>query len=307
MAYEHQRRVRHQSLWFNEIRSTLYGACVRVHLHDVADSYISAEKKAELFKQFQEFNQQPIITISIGAISPDHNQDNAFVQHFNQLLLAFMTDIAAPGVKFRVHRARSDGCKAQYKCASHFYWVSRQQAETGTRVDWCFSCSCHGKDLVDPENGRSKHAAREHEGNIGDDDENSLRDSEKLSEFLKANMRWPQTPLHKKQMRGIYCREYWYIPAVGPNAVNRRIKHCDTLAGSSSMHQFEDIGRPGFIRVRERSCHRCQSCWGGKILCYIVCVLTCSAVGNPERCSTITMRNYPSRIVELKPATTPER
>jgi len=57
------------------------------------------------------------------------------------------------------------------------------------------------------------------------------------------------------------------------------------------MHQFEDIGRPGFIRVRERSCHRCKSCWEG----------------NSERCSTITMLNYPSRILELKPVTTPQR
>ena len=59
---------------------------------------------------------------------------------------------------------------------------------------------------------------------------------------FQENMRWPQTPLHKKNMRGIYRREYWYIPAVGPDSVNRRIKHCDTLDGSNSMHQFEDIG-----------------------------------------------------------------
>ena len=76
LAYDHQRRVQHQSLWFNEIRSTLYGACVRVHLADISDSYISGEKKAELFKQFREFNEPAIITISIGALSPDHTQDN---------------------------------------------------------------------------------------------------------------------------------------------------------------------------------------------------------------------------------------
>jgi len=264
LAYDHLRRVRHQSLWFNEIRSTLYGACVRVHLADVADSYISAAKKAELFEQFRQCEEKAIITISIGAVSPDHSQDNAFVQHFNKLLLDFMMKIAAPGVTFRVHRARSDGCRAQYKCASHFYWISRQQAETGVRVDWCFSCSCHGKDLVDPENGRSKHAAREFESNIKDEDDKSLRETKMLAEFLQENMRWPQTPLHKKNMRGIYRREYWYIPAVGPDSVNRRIKHCDTLDGSNSMHQFEDIGRPGFLQVRQRSCHRCVSCWLGK-------------------------------------------
>lgn len=141
-------------------------------------------------------------------------------------------------------------------------------------MDWSFSCSCHGKDLCDPEFGRSKHAAREHEINIGDDDERSLRDSKLLCDFLKVNMRWPLKPLHEKKMRGVYRREYWYIPSVGPLAVNRRTKHCDTLDGSNSLHQFEDIGRPGFLQVRERSCHRCPSCWTGDIYVFSHCKLT---------------------------------
>ena len=71
------------------------------------------------------------------------------------------------------------------------------------------------------------------------------------------------------------------------------------------MHQFEDIGRPSFMRGRERSCHRCNAC---EILCYVGRRLICSVVGNSERCSTITMiNNYPSEIVELKPVTTPQR
>ena len=267
--------MKHQSLWFSEIRSTLYGCCVRLHVLDIPDSYISAEKKAELLQQFQQFQQPAIVTISIGAISPDHTQDNAFVQHFNKKLHSFVTSIAAPGVKFKVHRARSDGCRGQYKCAHHFYWISRRQAETGTRVDWSFSCSCHGKDLCDPEFGRSKHAAREHESNIGDNDEGSLRDSELLCKFLRTQMRWPQKALHEKKMKGIYCREYWYIPAVGPDAVNRRIKQCDTLDGSNPLHQFEDIGRPGYLQVRERSCHRCPSCWTGAICFYSQADLIC--------------------------------
>ena len=72
LAYEHERRVKHQSLWFSEIRSTLYGYCVRVHLLDVADWYISAEKKAKLLEQFQLFQEPAIITISVGVLSPDH-------------------------------------------------------------------------------------------------------------------------------------------------------------------------------------------------------------------------------------------
>jgi hypothetical protein len=77
----------------------------------------------------------------------------------------------------------------------------------------------------------------------------------------------------------------------GEGSVNRRIKHCDTLDGSSKLHQFEDIGVPGFLRVRERSCHRCPDCWAGK----------------SEYCCCMDMQEYPSELAELKPLTVPER
>lgn len=92
-------------------------------------------------------------------------------------------------------------------------------------------------------------------------------------------------------MKGIYQREIWYIPANGEGSVNRRIKHCDTLDGSSKLHQFEDIGTTGFFRVRERSCHRRNECWQGR----------------SEFCTCVDMKQYPSMLVELKPLTTPER
>jgi hypothetical protein len=37
----------------------------------------------------------------------------------------------------------------------------------------------------------------------------------------------------------------------------------DSLDGSASFHQFEDIGRAGFLNVRTRSCHQCDECWAG--------------------------------------------
>ena len=56
-------------------------------------------------------------------------------------------------------------------------------------------------------------------------------------------------------MRGMYRRIIWFIPTKGPGSAIRRVKHCNTLAGSNIMHQFEDLGRPGYLRVRDRSCH----------------------------------------------------
>jgi hypothetical protein len=194
-------------------------------------------------------------------------------------------------VKFKCHRARSDGCKAQYKCADHFYYVSRQQSEGKPRLDWCFSCSCHGKDLVDPENGGGKRMARRHEDEVGENDEASLRTSYELYKFLKKEYNKPNVDFLDKKMKGIYQREIWYIPATGEGSVNRRIKHCDTLDGSSKLHQFEDIGITGFLRVRERSCHRRNECWQGR----------------SEFCTCVDMKQYPSMLVELKPLTTPER
>ena len=291
MSYRHQRRVRHQSLFFQEVSSTLYGAVLRFHLDDLSDDYISAEEKARLRAGFAKHNENPIITITIADVSADPTHDNAYVQNFNDKLTAFAESIKAPGVKWVCHHARSDGCKAQYKCAQHFYYISRQQATTGIRLDWQFSCSCHGKDLVDPEMGRAKAMAREHENNVGDNDNKSLRTTAELYSFLSTHFKKPTRDLLLKKMRGIYKREVWITQVKGEGAVNRRVKQCDTLDGSSKLHQFEDIGIEGFLRVRERSCHRCPDCWGGR----------------SDFCCCMDMQHYPSELVELKPFTTPSR
>eukprot|EP00965_Chrysotila_dentata_P145486 4805677-Pleurochrysis_carterae.AAC.1 len=36
-----------------------------------------------------------------------------------------------------------------------------------------------------------------------------------------------------------------------------------TLDGSSRLHSFVDIGRQRHIKVRERSCHKCEGCYLG--------------------------------------------
>lgn len=111
--------------------------------------------------------------------------------------------VARPGAKWKCHHARSDGCKAQYKCADHFYYVSRQQAEGKPRLDWCFSCSCHGKDLVDPENGGAKRMVRRHEEEVGDNDETSIRTSHEVYKFLKEEYAKPTVDLLNKKMKGL--------------------------------------------------------------------------------------------------------
>ena len=43
-------------------------------------------------------------------------------------------------------------------------------------------------------------------------------------------------------------------------AISRRLANVQTLSGSHSHHQFLDIGVPGRILWRERSCHICPGC-----------------------------------------------
>jgi hypothetical protein len=291
MSYRHQRRVRHQSLFFQEISTTLYGAVARFHLDDLNDEYIPAAEKQSLRAGFEKHNETPIITITFIAVSADRTHDVAFVHNFNDRLTEFVKSIATPGVKWRCHHARSDGCRGQYKNSTHFYYISKQQSKTGVRLVWQFSCSCHGKDLVDPENGRAKHKGREHEKSVGDDDDKSLRTSEEFATFLQREFTQPEKSLLQKKMRGIYRREIWYIPTKGPGSVNRRVQQCDTLDGSNSLHQFEDIGIEGFLRVRARSCHRCSKCWDG----------------HSEFCTCPEMQPYPATLVELKPLSAPTR
>ena len=166
---------------------------------------------------------------------------------------------------FHTHFARSDGCKAQFKCAQHFLWITKQHAETGTRVKWSFSCSCHGKDRVDSENGRAKHACRcREEFEAGKDETKSIRTSKEMYQFLLTELRFPARTIEEKQMCGIFRRHAFYIPLVGPGKVNRNVPGASTLEHSSKLHEFEDCGRPGIILTRPRSCHQCRDCLTGK-------------------------------------------
>ena len=270
--YHHQHRLEHQSKYFNEISSTVYGCVVRAHLADLSDEFIGgAARRAELMAAFtKNAIDDDIVTFTVVAISADRHHDAAFVKTFNIRLIKFMQSITSSGAKFTAMHARSDGCKAQYKCAQHFMFVStclsyweKYGWQYGCKVDWCFSCSCHGKDLSDPECGRCKHAAREYEGRDNVDHDTKLRDSEEYYKFLVKNMSTLDRTIEQKKMKGIWKRVFWYVPTKGEGSVNRRVAAIDTLKGSSDLHQFQDIGTPGKLVVRERSCHECACCFAG--------------------------------------------
>ncbi len=60
--------------------------------------------------------------------------------------------------------------------------------------------------------------------------------------LLSTEMKFPARPIEEKKMRGIFRREAFYIPTVGPEKVNRNVPGASTLEGSSLLHEFEDCG-----------------------------------------------------------------
>ena len=45
--------------------------------------------------------------------------------------------------------------------------------------------------------------------------------------------------------------------------MDRNIRGCETLVGIKKLHQMLDIGHPGKLLVRTRSCHASEQCWKG--------------------------------------------
>lgn len=108
--------------------------------------------------------------------------------------------------------------------------------------------------------------------------------------FASTQMKTIQKDFYSQRKGiGIYRREFHWIPNHGPESINRRIPGCNRLGdvGIKKLHFFESIGRPGFIGIRERSCHQCpNACAVGNFnLCR-----------NSERCGSY-------RILELSPKT----
>ena len=200
------------------------------------------------------------LTITLAVLSPEKHHDQHFVRAVVTRLHAWVKTIAAEGVTFTRHYLRTDGCKGQYKCAAWFLFVSRSQEITGILLIHSFFCSCHGKDLSDPEMGRLKEVGRQHELKSTEERPTTLKSSEAYYEFLKQNHCKLNVDIVKKKFKGIYCRVVWFMTT---QDIDRRWPEVKTLDGSSKMHSFEDIGTAGFVRARYKSCHLCAVCKAG--------------------------------------------
>ena len=211
---------------------------------------VSDAERVELQALFKELDEPAILTISHIVMSSDLLHDAAMVQHCNdKILMPWMEKIKATGVTWVKHYARSDGCKAQFKCGTQFLWISSHHERHGIHLEWNFFCSCHGKDISDPECGTCKIAARNHEMKHTEKKPTRIRTAEELKVFCEGKLTLSQRTLKQKHGKGIYKRYFHYVPAAGAlktvesikattgtvnsGTVNRRIRKGKIVKGSS--------------------------------------------------------------------------
>lgn len=259
--YSHEPRFEHQSKYFSQVQSTVIPIVLMFRVEDTTN--ITVHERSELIELFDNFGLPRVITETHMVISSDMQHDNAMVQKvLDDFILPYIKS-NAPSVN-EVH-VRSDGCKAQFKCASNFFWVSRQSVEGSMlRLHWSFFASCHGKCLCDPEGGTLKNAARRHELNVSDP-EKQLKDSESLFKWAQndSGLQVPSSSLKQKKGKGIYRRFFHWIPSKGTGAVDRSRLPKFKAEGTSKLHEFVDVGVIGTISTRRAACHKCNACWEG--------------------------------------------
>ena len=262
--YAHEPRYEHQSKYFSQTQSTILPVVLRFRIEDMQKSATFTEaRKAELLTYCSENEVPPVIVETHYVISNDMQHDAAFVKKALDDFITPYIKSTAPSAKNLY--VRSDGCKAQFKCAEAFDWTSRQSKEgCGLQVTWSFFESCHGKCDCDPEGGTLKNCARNQELLSR---EHAMPTTEAFFKWAKSSsgLHTPQKSYEAKNGRGIFRRFFYFIPAKGPGSVDRAAnrKSFESAKGSSQLHEFVDIGVPGTVSTRRAACHQCDACWRG--------------------------------------------
>mmetsp|Transcript_37773 Transcript_37773/g.93779 ORF Transcript_37773/g.93779 Transcript_37773/m.93779 type:complete len:677 (-) Transcript_37773:42-2072(-) len=256
--YSHEPRFENQSKYFSQVQTTIVPVVLGLRVEDLRN--ITDERRAELIAYFDANNLPHVVTETHFVISSDLQHDNAFIL-FDDLICPYLKENAPDVTDLHVH---SDGCKAQFKCASNFYWVSRQSKEgSGLHVNWSFFESCHDKCYCDPEGGTFKNAARKHElrSRI-----HMCKNSEDLYKWAveESGLATPSQSIEAKGGRGIFRRFMYFIPSKGVGSVDRSRLPKLKAEGTSPLHEFVDVGVPGTVSTRRAACHMCDKSWAGE-------------------------------------------
>ena len=136
-----------------------------VHLEDMK---LRDQEKDRLRRLFKKHDQDPIIHVSLPVISDDPEQDVAFVLHaLEKIIFVWIKDNVEKNssseiTDYDVH-IFTDGCKAQFKNSTYFWYISQIGPKKGFKTTANFFCSCHGKCSCDPDGGTIKFLARSYE------------------------------------------------------------------------------------------------------------------------------------------------
>jgi hypothetical protein len=231
----------------------------RFHLDDC--EHISSEEREKLHAHFESLGvdkDHRIITETHMIISNDLCHDIGAVQHFCNLLIKHVKEHV--NANLTTMYAQSDGCKAQFKNTTHYLWISEQYEKTGIRADWTFFCSCHGKCDCDPEGGACKNVVKLHQLRDSAQNRTIINNIDELAAFLEANFKNPTKSYFAKKGGGaIYQRHIHYVKASEIEVTRRDLVHAEySLKKSDCYRQICDIGEPGVVVCRHRSCHQCR-------------------------------------------------
>jgi|MDTB01.2.fsa_nt_gb hypothetical protein len=265
--YTHLGLQEHQQKYYNQKSSTLFMVHAYVHLEDMK---LEDQEKDRLRKLFQKYDQDPIIHVSLPVISDDPEQDVAFVLHtLEKIIFEWIKDNVEKNsgseiTDYDVH-IFTDGCKAQFKNSTYFWYISQIGPKKGFKTTANFFCSCHGKCSCDPDGGTIKFLARSYE--MGKTETTSgvdlkLKDSQEFYEYCNETMSTVKNKGLENDGKGLYRRYFHFIPRKGPGCINRRaIRRAETLIGSSKMHRFAPTSYAGYIHVCQHSCPKyCVDC-----------------------------------------------
>ena len=256
MSYTHRPKREHAGRFFHSISTSIYGCIMRIPLAAFKESFMSLDERTKLEELFQNCGVPPVLTICTFGVSPDQGHDTAFVQHYH--LTHVEPWLESNCHPIQVYLMRSDGCTGQFKCGRHFRWLSTHSCrhEGQMKIQHSHSESCHGKDMSDPECGRLKYLLESREMKHSHDVPTQMDTSEAAFAFMEASMQ-PKRTLFDKKGVGVYKRVFFFV---GAKDVKHNMAECKGVDGSSTFHEFTDIGREGYLNCRVLSCHRCIEC-----------------------------------------------
>jgi hypothetical protein len=299
-----------QQEFFAQNGCTLLVLSLTMHIDDVCN--LTEMEKKRMKAVLEIMGKPPLIREELYYISHDPERGQAFVQHAlndasdylrgdgrwartkedcsDKRKKAWVEDPYYNGRgagkvdTFSNVHMWSDGCCADFKCATLLLWLSTISANTNVIWHWNWFCSCHGKtDECDAGGGALKRAVDGIElSGVGAFFDHALA----IVRYCQDKLRHPYPAQPDAWFfnggKGVYRRWYHHIPSRGQHSIKRQIAQAakdsnltlqhnvGTPFPISSMHRaMRNNGYRYHLHCSTRSCYSCLECKQGR---YTQCV-----------------------------------